>query len=442
MRIAAVVSAFAVIFAIAELWRHWRRPPVEVTRKFVHAAAGAVALTLGWLVDDLITMALLCAGFAAVLGITQARGWLNSIHGVERTSMGGICYPIAVFCTFWIASATGRPEFYTIALLVLAISDSFAALVGKNYGRKTFLVQDEHKSIEGSAFFFITTFTIVHVSLSLLTPLGELECVLCALYVATLVTAVELLCLSGVDNLFIPIAVIAILLKITTKPVDEMLWQLAFLYGDALLVFLFVLPRKNVSASGAIGLSLLTYGVHALVGFAWGFLPLAAIALYGLSGITLPKSTAAYRVRPTFYMTINILLWVLATNYFELAAAVTFTAFAVNVMAIMHLLWEHALRQGWPMKPVLSVPNVGTVGAAALFAAAVAFIHAELDPAAKPLYDGAVLFVADLALVAIGLRTLGGDGPAVRRIQSTALAAAAISAGVLLISWRVYGHLI
>ena len=185
----AIIAAFALIFGFAEAWRLWRHPPVEFTRKFVHVASGVVAISLAWLIESPITLALLCAGFAIVLGVTQRLGLLQSVHAVARRSLGGVYSPLAIFATFWIGTSTGHPEFYVIAILVLAVSDSLASLVGSNYGVMTFLVQDDRKSVEGSLFFFITTFTIVHVALTLLTPLDDLACLLVAVYVSALVTA-------------------------------------------------------------------------------------------------------------------------------------------------------------------------------------------------------------------------------------------------------------
>jgi hypothetical protein len=343
--------------------------------------------------------------------------------------------------TFWIGASTGHPEYYVIAVLVLAVSDSLASLVGINYGVMTFLVQDDRKSVEGCLFFFITAFTIVHVALTLLTPLDDLVCLLAAVYVAALVTALELICLSGADNFYVPVAVIAILLKITTKPVDEMLWQLGILMVDTAVVFAFVLSRKNISASGAVGLALLAYAAHALVGLDWGFLVLGSIAVYGLSGITVPRRRAAYRMQPTFYMSVNIVFWILATNYFGFDPLVVFTAFAVNVIGVLHLVWEHANSNAWPMRRPALVLRVGVVGRAAALALAAAFGHAALTQGALPLVDASVMFVADLALVALGRQLLATSMSSLRRIQSAAAVAAAVSVTVVLVSWRIYGHL-
>ena len=125
---------------------------------------------------------------------------------------------------------------------------------------------------------------------------------------------------------------------------------------------------RLVSASAAVGLALLAYAAHALVGPDWGFLALGAIALYGLSGITVPRRQAAYRMRPTFYMSVNVIVWILATNYFGFDPVVVFTAFAVNVIGILHLVWEYAHAQAWPMRRPSLVLRLGVVGRAAALA--------------------------------------------------------------------------
>jgi len=452
LRGGGIAFVYLGIFAVSEIWHRWQRPAVEVTRKFVHLASGITALTLSWVIDSLLTLAVLCGGFVALVATSRRLGLLPSVQSVTRQSMGDIYFPIAIFLTFSIASYSGQSAYYSIALLVLAVADSSAALIGRYFGRIRFVVQDEQKSMEGCGLFFLATFTIVHFGLLLLTDLGPAATVLSALYVALLVTCVESLCLSGADNLFIPLAVIAILLKITTKTVSEMLWQNCLILLDFSLVAVMLLPRKNLSLSAVLGLGLLTYGTHALVGLSWAYLLFLAIALYSASGFTVPDSKGSYRIKPTFYMCLLPLGWLLLTNYLALdIAAVLFPAFGVTVIGGVHLLLELTLREnlpgaGWTnmLKAEGALGRVHLPGWLAIPARGLVLTlvlgsgHHWLEPDAVWWFNLPALFVADCVLIIPALHILAARRGLIRRIQYCSLWGALVSTALFLLSWQFH----
>ena len=452
LRGAGIALAYLGIFSIGEIWRLWWRPSVEVTRKFVHLASGIIAIPLPWIIESPLTVALLCIGFMVLMTVSRRRGLLPSVQSVTRQSRGDIYFPLAILLTFFIAHHTQQPAYYAIALLVLAVADSSAALIGLNYGRKRFLVQQEAKSIEGCGLFFLTTFTIVHIGLSLLTELEPAAAILSALYVALLVTCVESLCLSGTDNLFIPLSTIAILLKITTKTVPEMLWQNCLVVLDLSLVALMLLPRKNLSGSAVLGLGLLSYATHALVGLSWAYLLFAAIALYCVSGFTVPQSKGSYRIKPTFYMSLLPLCWLLFTNYLAPDAATSlFPVFAVSVIAVPHLLLELALRENLPgarwtrllhieaglarfhLPRWWALPARGLVLTLALGSG-----HHLFDPQAVGGFELPAIFLGDCLLVIPGLHILAAKRGLIRRIRYCSLWGLVVSLALFSCVWHFH----
>jgi hypothetical protein len=319
-----------------------------------------------------------------------------------------------------------------VAIAVLALSDTAASLVGMSYGRHLFLVEDDQKSIEGSAAFFLCTFTIVHVSLALLTDLSAAQSILCALYVAWLVTCVELLSLSGADNLFVPIGVIAILLKITSKDLPEMSWQVGLMAIDFAVVALLLRPRRCLSASAVVGLGLLTYGTHALVGLSWAYVLFLAIALYGVSGRFGFRTSGSYRVRFVFSATLVLSVCVLATNYLAIPHHVAFLPFAVAAVGTLHLVFEHT---AGPMR----LPRTGV---ALLLAGFFGVWHQLLDPRGVWWFDVGVLFAGDLLLVTLASRALAGSGNLIAKTRRAAFAGGAISLVFLFVSWGFHAHFV
>jgi len=333
---------FLVIFAIAEIWRKAGSAEAEYTRKFVHLSSGVVCLSFGWVFHSHWTVLILCLLFISIIVVTQKMHWLNSVHGVERQSRGGIYFPLSIYLTFLIASLGQRPDFYFIAILTLAVSDSLAAVVGTSYGKKFYDVEDHQRTLEGTVVFFLITFIIVHLCLLFLTDLSRLETVLSALYIAMLVTAFESISLGGSDNFYIPIGTIAILLKFTVQGEPEMIKQISVMLATFVIVY-FLLKKKNVKVSGITGLALICYGAYALIDFSWAYLILLTIVVYSLSSIPAEYVDSKHGIRNIFYLSINAFFWVLVANYSGLEYSHFFLPFAISVTSIMSVLINYQL---------------------------------------------------------------------------------------------------
>jgi dolichol kinase len=430
--VGAVTGLFCVVFAVAEAWWRLFRPPVEYTRKFMHLTCGVIALPLAWLIADPWMMLLLGIAFMGVVSLTKRFDMLACMHDVARVSHGTSLYPVSVFVTYMIATESGHPEFYVVAIAVLALSDTAASLVGVSYGRHDFLVEDDRKSVEGSLAFFLCTFTIVHICLELLTDLGTAECILCAVYVAGLVTLVELLSLSGADNLFVPIGVIAILLKITTKDLGEMAWQVGLMCFDFAAVTLLLRNQKSLAASGVVGLGLLTYAAHALIGISWAYVLFLAIALYGISGRLGYNTSGVYRVRFVFFATSVLLVWILATNYLGFAHHIAFLPFAVTAVGTLHLVLDRTGDSARRLRMPLALALASSFGV----------WHHLFDVNAVWWFDIMTIFIGDLLLVSIAGRVFEGSGGVIGKTRRAAAVGGGVSAFSFIVSWGFHALLV
>jgi phytol kinase len=306
MRAALVVAALLLLFAAAEGWRHWGAPPAEWTRKFVHLSGGLVAASFPWIFGSPVTVLALGALFAAALWGARRLRLLPSVHGIERRSEGALYYPLAVCLLFLIGH--GRPVFYLIALFVLVISDTLAALLGSAYGRWTYAVESGHRTLEGSAAFFLTTLLSVHLPLLLLTDMDRAASVLIGLQIALLVTAFEAISLRGNDNLIVPLATYYFLVKMTPYPAAsiglQILCQLTILAVIALVAW----RSRLLTASGVLAAHLFFYGAFALSGPGWTVAP--ALALTGFMAVDRlarrrdRTPASRYQVTPVFYVSV------------------------------------------------------------------------------------------------------------------------------------------
>jgi dolichol kinase len=281
---AFVIIAFTLLLGAAELWSRLGHAKREWTRKLVHLGGGLIGVFLPWLIDSPWVVFVLTFSLSALFVLGEKTGLLKSLHGVERKSRGSEYYPLAIWLVFVIAA--DRPAFYLAGVLVLALADAFAALIGSRYGALRYEVEDEYKSVEGSIVFFFTAFLAVHLPLLLMTNLPRAVCVLSALLVAMLVTMFEAISLEGTDNLFVPIAVVFVLQKITTKPLEHIAMQNVALVCIVALVLVAAWRVRWFNAGGAIAVTLFVFAAWSLgPRYRWAipvFIGLAGFALMRL----------------------------------------------------------------------------------------------------------------------------------------------------------------
>jgi phytol kinase len=233
----------------------------------VHLGGGVACLSFPFLVESPWVVLALALPLTLLFVAGAKLGFLQSLHGVARRSRGAEYYPLSVFLVF--VMTQGRPWLYLSAVLVLAVGDAFAALIGSRYGVIRYEVEDETKSLEGSLVFLVIAFLAIHLPTLLLTDLPRSVCVLAAFLVAILVTGFEAISLEGADNLIVPLAVVVILGKITTKPLSEVVFQNLSLLVFCLAVGLAVWRLRSFNVGGAITFILFAYGTWSLGSWVW-----------------------------------------------------------------------------------------------------------------------------------------------------------------------------
>ena len=336
-------AMFAVILVAAELWARLGKPKPEWTRKFVHLGGGLVCLFFPFLVKSPWVVLAMAAGLAGLFAVGARTRLLTSLYRVERRSRGSEYYPLAVFLVFLMAS--DRHWLYVSSLLVLAVADAFAALVGSQYGAIRYEVEEEQKSLEGSLVFLTITFLALHLPMLLMTDLPRAVCVLAALLVAVLLTGMEAISLRGADNILVPICACVILSKITTKTIPEIAHQNLSLAGLCLAVGLLAWRSRRFNVGGSVALILFGYAAWSLGSRLWALPLLIGFFVYVLAGaMTAPERHPVLKVRVVVRAVLPALAMLVAANassryaYFYgpyLAAASVAIAFGLRG----HLMW-------------------------------------------------------------------------------------------------------
>ncbi|MGF1584422.1 MAG: hypothetical protein ACFCUM_03805 [Bacteroidales bacterium] len=188
----------------------------EVTRKFAHFTATLSAVSFPFLFTDHWYVLALAIIFFIVLFVSRRTRHLNSINAIERDSFGSFLLPVSIYITFLVSHIYSDLQLYILPMLILAISDPAAGILGINIKRFNHRIRifswKLHKTWLGSITFFISSFFISILVLYYTRSHFDLVTFGIALTVAMVSTIIEMFSIRGTDNLFIPISVVAVLI--------------------------------------------------------------------------------------------------------------------------------------------------------------------------------------------------------------------------------------
>jgi dolichol kinase len=269
--------AVGALVLFAEVWRRAGGAAPEKTRKLIHLGGGLVCLSFPFLIESPLVVLGMALGLSGFFTLGAKFRILHSLHDVERKTRGSEYYPLAVFMVFLVAGT--HRWIYVAAILVLAVADAFAALIGTRYGRLRYEVEENSKSVEGSLAFLAIAFLAIALPGLFMSGLPPAVVVPAAVLVGLLVTGFEAVSLRGSDNLFVPLGVCVVLAKITTKPVGEIRYQLFSLLAIAVVMGLLGKIRRSFNAGGSVVVALFAYGAWALGSETWALPVFAAFAL-------------------------------------------------------------------------------------------------------------------------------------------------------------------
>jgi len=285
---AAIVGVAAIaILGLSELVRKLGASK-EQSRKAAHVGSGLLACSFPWVFESALTVAILTGGFAALVLVAKKYGQLQGVHGVDRESHGAAVFPLVIALLFWITH--GDPLLFSIPILVLTVSDTAAALIGKGYGTKHFRALGEQRSVEGSLAFFTVTFVAVHIPLLLSDTTPRLESVIIAILVAVFATCIEAISVRGLDNLFIPLVVSFSLHNFMSHSLQDLVDRTTATAGFALFAFMST-KLRFVTATGGIAGFLVLYACFSLGGHAWATPLVAALILFLLMAQALSRKS-------------------------------------------------------------------------------------------------------------------------------------------------------
>ena len=262
-----------LFIAAAELARSRIGWPTEINRKLVHVATGILIFFTPMFFQTAAPLVVMALLFILVNAVGIKTGKLKGMHDTRRTSYGTVFYPV----TFLILVLTCWENHKTVlqlSVLILAVSDAMAALVGENLrSPHEYRLGADKKSLEGSATMFISGFLMVWLLLPyLVVQDGRIvsgpQALWIAFVTATVATAMEALSSKGSDNLTAPLGAAFVLGFMLTHPDADNL-RLTLGMGLGLSIAVGSWAMHFLTASGSVGTFLLATLIYGVGGWEW-----------------------------------------------------------------------------------------------------------------------------------------------------------------------------
>jgi len=347
-----VVAAFGLLMAPVLLLRRAGRLSAEGSRKLIHVGMGLVVATFPWIFTVLWPVLALTGGFVLLLAALRVVPALRerfgaALCGVERASWGDLYFPIAAGGLFCLTHA--QPVNYVIPILILALADAAAALIGTRFGRHCYLADEGEKSWEGSAAFLVVALGCVFVPL-LVVGVAPWHALLTGLIIAAVTMLLEATAWRGLDNLFVPFATLVMLRLYHDVPaavLERHLGGLLVLAGLHLLFRRRVLLREGT----LLGALVVVYLCWTLGNFSWAIGPMMVLVTHPILNVGRRADTSFYlRSHPTLlafvapplgWLLLDRLLGVHGFGPFNIAFGAQMSLAAVS-------LWRaHERPRGW-----------------------------------------------------------------------------------------------
>jgi len=235
----------------------------HTNRIIIHITVGMAVSLTPHIFTTSLQPGLLALIFFLINLISYNNNMLNSFHSIGRVSYGTIFFPLSyllIAIPFW-----DYPIHITISLMLLAIADPVAAIVGKNITKPvSYTILDDQKTVQGSAAMFICSMIIVFILSNYFFHDWNLGFqIVAAISIGLAVTLAEALSYKGSDNLTIPITAFLFIELFNHINKNQLMIDNFHFVALIILILLISYKKKQLSMSGYIGaviMAILLYG--------------------------------------------------------------------------------------------------------------------------------------------------------------------------------------
>ena len=179
----------------------------ELKRKALHISIGVAAISFPlflrepWMITAAVGLVIVWLTLVRRLPFLR-RHFGAVLHDVKRESLGDIYFAISIGGLLLLTQ--DEPILFVIPILILALADAFAAIVGKAFPIGPLAGVAKGKTAAGCITFFIVAFTVSSGALATFVDLPTTHILLLAAGLATTTCFVEAISRRGIDNLVVP----------------------------------------------------------------------------------------------------------------------------------------------------------------------------------------------------------------------------------------------
>ncbi len=203
IQITAVAVWLGLVFLASEILHRFKQDP-ELVRKVVHIGTGHVLLIAWWL--QIPTWLCVSAGvtFTAIALASHHTNILPMLNDVGRKTYGVFYYALSITVLVGLLW-DHHPQYAVIGVMVMSWGDGMAALIGKRFGKHTFIYMGNKRSLEGSLAMFVTSLIVMLGIFASGHSLSARD-IGVAIPVAAIAAMLEAFSPGGTDNLSVPLA--------------------------------------------------------------------------------------------------------------------------------------------------------------------------------------------------------------------------------------------
>ena len=151
--------AYVILLIFCEIINRKLKVDAEYTRKLSHVASVFAALFFFPIVFKNVGYALaLAVLFFVLLVVANVQKWLPSVDGVDRKTGGSYFLAFGLGATYYVTVIFDNSMAFTLALLIFAISDPLAGIVGAKWIKSNTIYGG--KTIAGSLTFLFSALAI------------------------------------------------------------------------------------------------------------------------------------------------------------------------------------------------------------------------------------------------------------------------------------------
>lgn len=249
--------------------KNWISP--ETSRKTVHIISGLSIFFSPFFFQTKFPVITLALIFVVFNFIAVRKNWFSETTETKRHLYGTVYFPISIAVLAYFYWET-QVFIFQVSMLILALGDSVAAMVGKNTrDKREYVLYQSAKTIEGSSAMFLVSFVCVlgcgfyHI----LPEIPILHLFLISTIIAFFATLSEALFDGGLDNLFIPL-VTALFLDYIIPDINVIfdIWVISV----SLLPFIYLIYRlKFLTMGGSVAAYLMAVILLGMGGWDWMF---------------------------------------------------------------------------------------------------------------------------------------------------------------------------